>query len=60
MDSTGAGDSFNAAVMYGVATGMPLERIMRLGAVTAGCKLTVLGPRPGMPCRGQISEELLE
>lgn len=58
-DSTGAGDSFNAAVMYGIATGMPPERILRLGAVTAGCKLGTLGARPGMPRREQISDALL-
>lgn len=60
MDSTGAGDSFNAAVMYGIATGMPPERMLRLGAVTAGCKLLSLGARPGMPHRKQISDVLLQ
>ena len=60
MDSTGAGDSFNAAIMYGIATGMPTEHISRLGAVTAGCKLLSLGARPGMPFRQQISAELLQ
>lgn len=59
VDSTGAGDAFTAAVMYGIATGMAADRIMRLGAVTAGCKLTVLGARPGMPRREQIDRALL-
>ena len=59
VDSTGAGDSFNAAIMYGIATGMATEHMLQLGAVTAGCKLLSLGARPGMPFQQQISAELL-
>lgn len=46
--------------MYGIATGMATEHMLRLGAVTAGCKLLSLGARPGMPFWQQISAELLQ
>jgi hypothetical protein len=45
--------------MFAVATGMAPELMLRLGAVTAGCKLLSLGARPGMPFRQQISATLL-
>jgi ribokinase len=60
VDSTGAGDSFNAAIMFGIATGMAPEHMLRLGAVTAGCKLLSLGARPGMPFQQQINASLLQ
>ena len=35
-DSTGAGDSFNAGVMYGLALGWELERILQFAGAVAG------------------------
>lgn len=58
-DTTGAGDAFIGSVLYGLATGMPVERIMQLGAAVAACKCTALGARPGLPSRQQLLPELL-
>jgi sugar/nucleoside kinase (ribokinase family) len=59
VDTTGAGDSFIGSVLYGLCTGMALDRILQLGAVVAACKCTALGARPGLPARAQLSAELL-
>lgn len=58
-DTTGAGDSFIGTVLYGLCTGMPLERVLQLAAVVAACKCTALGARPGLPRRSQLKAELL-
>ena len=60
LDTTGAGDTFNASLLYGIVNNMPVDRMMRLGAVTAACKCTALGARPGMPKTDQIDSELLQ
>jgi len=59
VDTTGAGDSFIGSVLYGLTTGMALDRVLQLGAVVAACKCTALGSRPGLPRRDQLSAELL-
>jgi hypothetical protein len=58
-DTTGAGDAFIGSVMYGITTGMTPEQILRLGAVVAACKCTMLGARPGLPRRDQLAAQLL-
>jgi hypothetical protein len=59
VDTTGAGDAFIGSLLYGLATGMPVQQAMRLAAVVAACKCTALGPRPGLPHRGNLSPSLL-
>jgi sugar/nucleoside kinase (ribokinase family) len=59
VDTTGAGDSFIGSVIYGLVTGMAVDRLMRLGAVVAACKCTALGARQGLPRRQQLTAELL-
>lgn len=59
VDTTGAGDSFIGSVLYGLSTGLPMEQTLRLAAVVAACKCTMLGARPGLPARSQISRDLL-
>jgi sugar/nucleoside kinase (ribokinase family) len=58
-DTTGAGDSFIGSVMYGLATGMPLNNILQLASIVAACKCTALGARPGLPRREQLSSGVL-
>ena len=59
VDTTGAGDAFIGSVVYGLATGMPVERAVQLAAVVAACKCTALGPRPGLPRRANLAASLL-
>ena len=58
-DTTGAGDSFIGSVLYGLATGMAVQRAMQLATVVAACKCTELGARPGLPRRSNLSASLL-
>lgn len=60
VDTTGAGDSFIGSILYGLATGMPVQRAMQLGAVVAACKCTALGARPGLPRRSNLQAALLQ
>ena len=57
MDTTGAGDAFVGSLMFGLATGLGIGAMLRLGAVVAACKCTALGARPGLPRREQLSAE---
>lgn len=58
-DTTGAGDAFIGSVMYGITMGLSPEQILKLGAVVAACKCTMLGARPGLPQRDQLAAVLL-
>lgn len=51
VDTTGAGDAFIGAVLYGLCAGLPLERILPLAATVAAAKCQALGARPGLPQR---------
>lgn len=59
VDTTGAGDAFIGSIVYGLATGMPVQRAVQLAAAVAACKCTALGPRPGLPRRSNLSASLL-
>ncbi|EFN54319.1 hypothetical protein CHLNCDRAFT_25015 [Chlorella variabilis] len=59
VDTTGAGDAFIGSILYGLATGMPVQRAMQLASVVAACKCTALGPRPGLPHRANLAASLL-
>lgn len=59
VDTTGAGDAFIGALIYGLSTAMPPDRMLRLAAVVAAAKCTALGARTGLPHRSQLSQGLL-
>jgi len=48
VDTTGAGDSFLAGLVTGLARGMPIETAARLGAATAACCVTRPGATAGL------------
>lgn len=48
IDTTGAGDSFLAGLVLGLARGMPVESAARLGAATAACCVTRAGATAGL------------
>ena len=49
VDSTGAGDVFHAAFIYGLLHDWPLERTLRFANAAAALKCTQVGGRPGIP-----------
>ena len=49
VDTTGAGDVFHGAYLFGVLHGWPLPRIAEFAAATAALKCTRLGGRDGIP-----------
>ncbi|TVU06552.1 hypothetical protein EJB05_49773 [Eragrostis curvula] len=51
IDTTGAGDAFIGAVLYGLCTGMPPEKMLPFAAQVAGCGCRSLGARSGLPHR---------
>ncbi|MDR1149511.1 MAG: sugar kinase [Spirochaetaceae bacterium] len=58
VDPTGAGDSFDAAFVSGIAAGMNLEEAARLAAKAGAINSTALGPMAG-DIRGNIGRELV-
>lgn len=59
VDTTGAGDAYNAALLYSIAQGLPPGQMMTLAAVVAGCNCTSLGARSGMPHASNVDGSLL-
>jgi sulfofructose kinase len=49
VDTTGAGDVFHGAFLYGRAQGWTLRRCLRLASATAALKCRMLGGRAGIP-----------
>ena len=49
VDTTGAGDQYAAGVLYGLARGLPLEKVGRLGSLAAAEVISHFGPRPERP-----------
>lgn len=46
VDATGAGDQFAAGLIYGLATGAPLEVAGRMACMAAAEVIGHVGPRP--------------
>lgn len=49
VDTTGAGDQYAAGVLYGLAQGLPLAEVGRLGSMAAAEVISHVGPRPLRP-----------
>ena len=54
VDTTGAGDIFHGAFIYGLLRNWPLDRIMTFANAAAGLNCTHLGARGGIPPLGEI------
>ncbi|KAL6763951.1 PfkB-type carbohydrate kinase [Haematococcus lacustris] len=59
VDTTGAGDAFIGSVLYALAHGLPLPKMMQLASLVAASKCTQLGARPGLPHCSSIAPDLL-
>ena len=53
VDTTAAGDSFNAGLAVGLAEGMDIDSAIRLANATGALSTTKLGAQPAMPTRAQ-------
>ena len=53
VDTTAAGDSFNAGLAVGLADGMDIDAAIRLANATGAISTTRLGAQPAMPTRAQ-------
>lgn len=58
MDTTGAGDAFIAAVMYGIVHAFPLPDLLKFASLVAACKCTEIGARAGQPRLDNIKSVL--
>ena len=56
IDTTGAGDVFRGAFMFGVLSGWPMERILRFGNAAAAISCTRLGAMNGVPSLDEVSQ----
>ena len=45
VDSTGAGDLFHGAFVYGIAMGFDLEKILKISNITGALSVTRMGGR---------------
>jgi sugar/nucleoside kinase (ribokinase family) len=54
VDTTGAGDCFHAAFIFGLLAGWPPERTLHFANAAAALSVQKLGPRAGLPTREEI------
>ena len=57
VDATGAGDQFAAGLIYGLATGAPLEAAGRMGCLAAAEVISHVGARPERDIRADFRAE---
>lgn len=58
VDTTGAGDTFNGALAYGLANKYDLEKAIYFANAAAGLSVTKLGAQTGMPSFGEVLQKL--
>ena len=58
VDTTGAGDAFNAGLAVALAEGKPLEEAVRFANATAALSVTKPGAAPSAPYRAEVRELL--
>lgn len=57
VDATGAGDQFAAGLIFGLASGVPLEVAGRMGCIAAAEVIGHVGPRPERDLRNDFKAE---
>ncbi|MDR9838823.1 carbohydrate kinase family protein [Herbaspirillum huttiense] len=55
VDTTGAGDCFNAAYLSARLRGQPLSLALRFACAAASCVVSALGARHGLPDQGSVA-----
>ena len=56
VDTTGAGDSFNAGFVYGFLRGLPMEDCLKCGNGCGSLSVTRLGGNTGFPMRTELEQ----
>jgi sulfofructose kinase len=56
MDTTGAGDVYHGAYIYGLLQGWNMRKCMRFASVASAIKCTQIGARKGIPQLEEIKE----
>ncbi|NJN68069.1 MAG: sugar kinase [Chloroflexaceae bacterium] len=54
VDTTGAGDVFHGAFLYGLLQAWPLRVVARFASATAALKCRTFGGRAGIPCLDEV------
>ena len=57
IDSTGAGDIFHGAFVYGIANGFPLEKTVTLANIAGGLSVKKIGSRLSVPELSAVLDE---
>jgi sulfofructose kinase len=60
IDTTGAGDAFHGAFVWGVAEGLSDQECARLASAVAAMKCRALGARKGLPSHNEVQKLLAE
>lgn len=60
VDTTGAGDVFHGAFLYGMLAGWPVERVLAFSNAAAGLNCTELGARGGARTLSDVEELMRE
>ncbi|QDT91052.1 carbohydrate kinase family protein [Gimesia algae] len=58
LDTTGAGDVFSGALLYGILEDWPVERTLKFASITAALKCERLGNRDALPTLAEINAVL--
>lgn len=53
-DTTGAGDIFHGAFVYGMASGFDMEKVITLSNIAAGISVTKIGSRNSIPSLSEV------
>ena len=59
VDTTAAGDSFNAGLAYALAADYPIEKALRFANAVGACSVTGAGAQSAMPSLKQVEELML-
>ncbi len=60
LDSTGAGDTFNAALAFAFTAGYPLEKALLFANTAAGISTEKMGAQAGMPSLAEVRQRMRE
>jgi len=60
VDTTGAGDVFHAAFVYGLLAGWPIEEQLRFSCAAAGLNCKAIGARGGIASLAEIQTQMRE
>jgi ribokinase len=58
IDTTGAGDGFNAGLIVGLVRGLPLEKAVKHGTAIASLVTTKLGAMTALPSENELEKFL--